>query len=452
MRLALYAALALAVLAGGWSGAWFLGRGAVADRLDGAIAALGREGVTLTAGARAIGGFPLAYDIRLEDVTLASGDAGLSMPWIAARATPLETGRLALTLPATMELAIAGALAPLTIELEGATGTVAPAEVEGLPGIETVLDLPVIRSVERQEGPGGAQVIAVEAGGTTLRLAVPAPPGDPFGAPPQAARRLLVEIARLDAIDQRSAPPDIPAPIPVRRSDLAARDLLATLRWVPGPPGNAAGNPAGNPAGNAGTDATEARVSLQSGTVTIETRRAPDDPEPAGSLAIGTLAGAATLAEDIVTSRLTIDEIAAAGTIPAEGDTPERLGRLTIDRLDWDRALPIRRLDRPVEVSWRLSAGEITPDAAIWALVDPAEALPRESGRIHLTLAGQRAPDDVPDAEAETGDTGPGPLARLETLDIDLALRGAGASAEGRVALALPQDGLIGGEGRLRLD
>lgn len=139
---------ALALGAAVWSGLWFMGRGAVEERLDARISALEAAGWAMTAQKRKITGFPLEYDVRLETVALIEAESGvlvrlpdLDLSWAMfapdeVRAHLPESFQV--DLPVRAERREANPRLPAVLRFAGtARGLVATADLDGT-------DLPVV--------------------------------------------------------------------------------------------------------------------------------------------------------------------------------------------------------------------------------------------------------------------------------------------------------------------
>jgi hypothetical protein len=149
---AIIAAGAVLIAIAGWSGLWFAGRGAVADRLDRDIARLGGQGIEITHGAREIGGFPFAYQVTHRDFTLREPSSGAvyRLPEVTTEVTAADMDRLVTKFPATFRIEV-----PLD-----------EAQRAAFPGMPEVLGIDVEASgltVVSDGLPGAGQDIAITA-------------------------------------------------------------------------------------------------------------------------------------------------------------------------------------------------------------------------------------------------------------------------------------------------
>lgn len=69
----------LALALGGWSLAWWLGRGEIERAVDESIARLQEQGWQVTIEQREITGFPFSYGVRLADVTISDPESGFAL-------------------------------------------------------------------------------------------------------------------------------------------------------------------------------------------------------------------------------------------------------------------------------------------------------------------------------------------------------------------------------------
>jgi hypothetical protein len=94
------AASAVAAALGGVAGAWYFGKARLEAGIDAQVAALAGQGLRVTIGRREVSGFPLAYDVTLDDVTIQAADGAwsLSLPWAHVRMALPDIGGVRTTI------------------------------------------------------------------------------------------------------------------------------------------------------------------------------------------------------------------------------------------------------------------------------------------------------------------------------------------------------------------
>jgi len=94
--------------AGGWSALWYSGRSQDSERLDHEIARLAGEGIKVSHGTRRIEGFPLAYRVTYEDVTIQQPDAGVTyrLPALTGEASVGKPDELTISFPSHFDVLI----------------------------------------------------------------------------------------------------------------------------------------------------------------------------------------------------------------------------------------------------------------------------------------------------------------------------------------------------------
>ena len=105
-RIAVWVGGALVLGAAAGSIAWFVGKGAVEDRIAEVVADADAKGWTISHGPPQIGGFPLGYDIVLPDAAAVRRESGLMarFPELTVVWEGAEADRLVLRLPENFEL------------------------------------------------------------------------------------------------------------------------------------------------------------------------------------------------------------------------------------------------------------------------------------------------------------------------------------------------------------
>lgn len=90
---------------GGWTAAWFAGRGEVEDRIAEVVSEFEAQGWSVSHGGAEISGFPTGYNVHLPDVALVRGATGelLRLPEVRARWEGTDSDRIVMDLPETFE-------------------------------------------------------------------------------------------------------------------------------------------------------------------------------------------------------------------------------------------------------------------------------------------------------------------------------------------------------------
>ncbi len=94
------AASAVAAALVGVAGAWYFGKARLEAGIDAQVATLAGQAVRVTIGGREVSGFPLAYDVTLDDVTIqaANGAWSLFLPWARVRMALPDIGGVRTTI------------------------------------------------------------------------------------------------------------------------------------------------------------------------------------------------------------------------------------------------------------------------------------------------------------------------------------------------------------------
>ena len=107
-RILIGAVAVVILLAGGWAGMWFLGKGEIEQRIDLEVATLGQQGWVVKWDSREIAGFPDTYQVALSDVMVTSRETGaqIRIGDIVIRRDDAATDRIVAQMPAEIGVAL----------------------------------------------------------------------------------------------------------------------------------------------------------------------------------------------------------------------------------------------------------------------------------------------------------------------------------------------------------
>lgn len=107
---------------------------------------------------------------------------------------------------------------------------------------------------------------------------------------------------------------------------------------------------------------------------------------------------------------------------------------LTMGTVGFNFLFPAGQTDEPTDFGLGLTLADVTVSDAIWAMIDPAEQLPREPATVELDLTGQaRLTQDIMDQQAMMDNAGapPGEIHSLSVNALTLAIAGARLTGTG---------------------
>jgi hypothetical protein len=428
-RIAAIGLAGLALAGGAWTGAWFWLRGDVEAQLDAEAARLAEAGGEVVYGARTIGGFPFAYDVAFDDLTvrLPGGGVTLTAAEVTGHASAFDPGAVTLAWPAEMDLEarIAADLPPMRLKLrsEGLTVVTRPAAAGALSHRLTAVAFDL-----QQSEPSVL---------TRFRFQADAPVLDLMQWPDRVEGTLAAEIATLayayvtEGLGESSAntsfvgldsafATSVAGPASFADYARGTRDLTVSLRAKSVAGEGSTGTVMGQVGYRAESGAVDARIALEG-----------------GILAISSEAEAATY--DIDLSK-TVQALA-----------PIRLG---VDGVTGEVRLPLAVREAPEEVVWRSTLSGLTASEELWALADPGRLLPRDPVTLVIDLAGRARWLRDPAGFAATPPAPGEQFFRLPELEIrGFSLAAAGAEVTATGVLRLPDAPAAEGmpEGRIEL-
>ncbi|MEM6945463.1 MAG: DUF2125 domain-containing protein [Pseudomonadota bacterium] len=386
-RIGLYAVVAVAVVAGGWSALWFLGRGEITDRLALEAERLAARGVTLSYEGERVEGFPFGYTLFLDRLSVAGKDAGprLEIPGLEARLDAKAPGTVVVSLPPEMTLSLPAEDAPreIGIESEGLVLTLSEAGGGARRAHLAGRSLLLVEAApeDRAEDAVGLAGVALDLQGLDATLAAGAPAAGAIAKLAARADRLETIVTgtgrRGEALRLFTYTVDTQAEAPILIAELTldARPLeLALAEGLAEIPISA----------SLQTGPTDVVVGTAAAAGTSSVRGDPAD----GRFTIGYGSGAAvlTLADGLLDTSLTL-EAARLLSEPADEDVAFR-GPVAINRVDFAYKAPTVEAEAMSPIRLRAAAGKITPGDEIWEALDPEGELDRRPMEVVLELEG----------------------------------------------------------------
>lgn len=426
--LVIAAAIGVAVIAG-WSGLWFAGRGAVADRIDREVAKLQARGFGIAYASREIGGFPFGYRVAHRGVTLRepAGGAIYRLPEIITEVTAADVDRLATRFPATFRVDLpldeAGRARwpgmPEIVEIDVEAADLV-ATSDGSPGSGRQVNLAATSLLIVTGSAEQPLNLAIELTALDSKATLPAPSS---GLPATG----VTTLDRLDYAYTASTPDRRGATVEGSIDDLRLtgdsdiRDLTRLLALA------ASGTGASNLAFQTGSVQTAVRLDSRS-----------ENPDSTVGFSAGSSAGTLALAGGTVefatasqANRMTLAAAAGPGT-PA--GKPFGAGARAIEMQISGPLAPSMEMG---PVALRLAFDRVVPDAEIWQLIDASGDLPRDPARLVLDLAGSaRITGEL--SAARPGEAPPVEFGNLSIRSADVSAFGAGLAARGDVEFLQP--------------
>ena len=423
--IAIAAAIVLVAIAG-WSGLWFAGRGAVADRIDREIAQLEAQGFEVNHGSREIGGFPFAYKVTHRDVTVMepTGGSVYRLPEVTSEVTAADTDKLVSRFPAKFSL---------DVPLDEAQRASWP----GMPEILT-FDVESTDLVVISDGvPGKGQEFAITAKSLLLvtgsaeqplNFAVEFTVLDSTGILPALSSGLpatsATTIERLDYAYSTSAPHGIAVNIVASIDNLRvtgtsdARDQAAMQALLAG----------------TGTYSMAYQTGASQGVV--RAGAGPEQQEGSLKFEAGSTAGTVSLANGIFeiatasqANRLTVTtgpEI--PGGKPFGGE---------MRAVEMHVSGPFAPSDTMAPSAFRFALDQIVPDEALWKLIDAGGKLPHDPARLTIELDGTaRITGDL--MQHSPGEAPPFEFGNVSIKSTDIDALGAGLTTRGDIAFTQP--------------
>jgi hypothetical protein len=428
------AVVALAALVG-WSGLWFAGRGAVADRIDREIAQLEAQGFEISHGSREIGGFPFGYRVTHRDVTLTEPASGAiyRLPEVTTEVAAADVDQLVTRFPAKYRIEV-----PLDEALR--------ADWPGMPEV-LAIDVESRDLVVVSIGiPGKGQEIAVTAKSLLvvtgsaeqpLNFAVEFTALDTKGTLPPLSSGLpatgVTTLSRLDYAYTSTTPDGVAAILEGSIDDLRltgksdVRDRAGLLALM---------------AGGAGTSSMTYQTGASQGVVKAGSEPAHQDGTfnfSAGSMA-GTLAmadGVFQLATSSKANRMTLT------TATGPDAPPDMPFGAELRAIEMQISGPFAPSETMAPTAFRFALDQVTPDDASWRMIDANGKLPHDPARLVIDLEGNaRITGDL--SKHRPSDAPPFEIGNLSIKSADITALGAGVATSGDIEFLQPLNQPVG--------
>jgi hypothetical protein len=436
---AIIAAGAVLIAIAGWSGLWFAGRGAVADRLDRDIARLGGQGIEITHGAREIGGFPFAYQVTHRDFTLREPSSGAvyRLPEVTTEVTAADMDRLVTKFPATFRIEV-----PLD-----------EAQRAAFPGMPEVLGIDVEASgltVVSDGLPGAGQDIAITA---ESLLAVTGSAGQPLN--------FAIELV---ALDTKATLPALSSGLPATGQTTVGRlDYAYTSTPQDGVSAILDGSIdnlrlTGNSnvrdqaglmellAGGDGSNSFTYQTGASQGAIRVV--EGPDRQGGTLAFSAGSTAGTFSIADGLIeiattsrANRVNLSDTASAETPPAA--VVGAMVGAGIRSVELGFSGPFAPSETMTPVTLRFALDQVVADDAFWQAVDAAGKLPRDPAQMVIDVeATGRITRDM--TNLRPGEAPPIEVGNVSILSADIAALGASIVTRGDVEFLQPVNLPIG--------
>lgn len=421
-------AIVLAASAG-WSGLWFKGRGAIDDRLDREIAQLRAQGVEITHGGRAIGGFPFGYRVTHRDVTVFEPTSGAAyhLPEVTTEVAADDIDQLITRFPTKFRLEV-----PLN-------------------------------ETQHASWPGMPEVLTIDAESSDLVLISDGVPGEGQEIAITAASMLIVTgsadqplnfAVEFTALDFKGTLPALSSGLPttgattvdrldyaytVNEADGTAVTLEASIDNLRLTGKSDIRDQAGllaMLASGTGTYSLTYQTGASQGVV-----RAGNDPENldgAFNFAAGSTAGTFSLANGLLEIATTSQANQVTLTTATSPDKPqgEAFGG-EMRAVEMHITAPFAPSDRMSPIALRFALDQIAPDDAVWQLIDADGKLPRDPARLVIDIEGNaRITGDL--TKHRPGDDAPFEIGKVSIRSADITALGAGVTASGDVEFLQP--------------
>lgn len=403
--------VAAVVAALGWTGIWFWGKGQVESFVERQIAALDRQGWSMTFDERRVEGFPGRYRISLGDVGLVERETGVlvrlqeltltAMPVIDDRAELALTGTFSVMAPVTTAARMGNPNLPARMEVTGTSEGLTLVPSGGAARI-TARNLGL-----RLDQPDVPWMLDAEIEGLDLTLG---------GAGPRtleiSAGQIVSGIEDREVTDFRD--------MRLRHRDVAisaefsARDLTDLVNGVLGDRDSWA----------------KGRFSIGPFEMVLR-GPGPDGADTTTTVTDQGTTGTFELGKGIADYRIETRDLAAVLDVAAPGSTDAPVA-VRVSAASYARELRVpfaAARSAPQLAELRLDLGEITGDAAFWSVFDPSGALDRPPGALKLAVdATVLARDGLLPTE----------LSNIMVGTLSVAALGAEASAEGDLEVLQP--------------
>ncbi|MEM8793220.1 MAG: DUF2125 domain-containing protein [Pseudomonadota bacterium] len=423
----------LAVLAIGWGVLWNAGREQVNARIDAEIAALRQIGTEVTIAERAIGGFPLAYELNATDIVVSEGDGQriYRLPELTARTELNDSERLVVNLPETFSL-------------EFLPSEEARAERPDLPE-KFELDFETVAAQVVTTGrPGSARTVETTAESFLL-----------VSGDAEAETSFALELAQFAS--RAEQPPEITGSPVELTASAALIDYVARGKSENGAAMTFEGQIEAVQVNGTSLlrslDQVQAMLNgrltqgfdlnVTSGKNISRVNTSGGGSGPAGSFT--SQAGTSTALISMQDGMLEIrgDTRASSFELTSEAEGPFKGGKVDIELMDVVYTLPFVPTPDMQPFAVKLAFVDIGMDDRIWSAIDPGETLDRAPAQMVIDAEGTMRATKL-QSEIVPGEPPPYQVGNLSLNAIDLKLLGATAEVKGDLEIRQPINQPIG--------
>lgn len=413
------AASAVVAALGGVAGAWYLGKVRLEAGIDARVAALAGQAVRVSIGRREVSGFPLTYDVMLDDVTIQAADGAwsLSLPWARIRMALPDIGGVLTTIApqGRLDLAPQAELGDDALSFEITSRDLlidtrfsAAAQTSTLVAAEIALD---------HAAPAGVRKARLALGEVEAHQGSAAP----------GAQDLSIEAKSVEAAY------DLDMAGGGRRAENVTLES-ATLR-ASGTGWNAPSFPVFINTGGRADIAIEAASSRSDGVI-VAGFGAPE-------IRMSGAAGAGSIGTSVADGRIAYRIVAQEPRYSIDG--PPLGGEISASRTQISFDMPIRPEPEVTPYAIKVRLEEVRADDAVWNALDPEGHLARDPVTFVADLGGMmRMAVDI--ANAAESPTPPVDVRSVDIAELSIDALGAQGSLSGSLRLprgpALPDGAL----------
>lgn len=427
-RIALWGGAVLLAAMVGVAVLWFAGRASLAARLDAEIARLEAEGYEVVHGDRAIGGFPLAYDVVYEDIVISGPDgaAMLELPRLTGVATLRDAGTVRFLFPPRFRAVLAqdGTMAEgeatvpdvLTVDIEADALTLETSPPAGpLMEFDVTAGSLLLISVEGEDADLG---VAVELAGLDATLSVPAEGSLAPYRGRAVVERLDYAVSLLDGAGVRTTFEGVNDDITLSgTSELRSVEEWQTLL-------------------ERGSEGGSAEFVYQTGPSVgqVKVQGTADGMDGTIEQSAGTGGGVVRIGQGRIETRAS-SQNNVYRLVPDDPGQPIR-GEVSLTSFELVYDAPLAPSEEMRPFTTRLALTGLDLADPVWALVDPQGLLDRETAHLIAEITGTGRM--VPLAAGEVPMMRPLQLGQVEIVAATLDALGAEVTAEGALDFEQP--------------
>lgn len=365
----------LGLVAAGWSGLWYMGKGQIGSRLDQETARMEASGWKVLWGEREVSGFPFGYDVALTDVIATSEQTGLLVRLgdITAQADGSNPDRIVTVLPPKIELTmpvsearrLADPNLPRAVQITIDSDDMVMA-VEGLDPLERIVEVFASKLTVTANQEDMAYRLGLEADGMAATLK--AGPGK---------HQLIFRADRAATLLANAADPLDP----VLTYDY--QDMSMTADIAARSPQHFVQQMAANV-----TDLLSGTFIAGSQTMTMTV--AGDVPGDENRSILSYKAGASTALFGLSEGRVSYqgDDTLIEASVKTKNQsspTQDMSAKAAYYQRQIDVPLPMMGSD-PQQSKVRVSVAGVNPDEAVWQMLDKNGVLDRSAGQVDLDV------------------------------------------------------------------